>query len=134
MGMSFTLCIAGVILVLQPELLFNGKMYESNNSTATDYRFGNETSTITNNNSNLVTVILGYVLSLVAGLPVPANVLLTQKHPYLLEHITKVLFWAYILGALLSAILLTIFETPTLPQNRFDILMVKGHYVGYVFR
>ena len=88
-----------------------------------------ETTDKTQNNFGLVA--LGYALSIVAGLAVTTNSFLVKKFPFLGEQLLVTGFWTLVVGVILSAVAMAIFETPVLPTNWLDGLFISGHCFTY---
>ena len=153
---SASLCICGVLLVIQPSFIFFNKDLESINETETlfhgRHNGGNET-TVSFNSSSCITVNdstitnlsslkhggpmfvekLKYGLPLLSGLALCADIVLVKKRPYLTENIMEVLFWSSLSNTICSLVAMLIWETPVLPSNWFDTLLIALHCFAYVF-
>ena len=124
------ICVFGVLLVIQPEFIFQRTAHLSEASSLNNTMAVN--STTRKRTENLANISLGYCSSSIAAIPVPANALLVKKYPYLWENISKVLVWAYLPGAILSSILSVITEKPVLPDNYYEMFMVSGRCFCYL--
>ena len=78
-------------------------------------------------------VALGYILPLFSGFAMSGTVLLLQKRPESNAHQIPLLFWTYLLGMLLSAIAMIIFESVRLPTNWYTWLLALVHGLMFVF-
>ena len=76
---------------------------------------------------NSVLDILKYCLPTAAGLTLTLDVIILKKKPYLCENIAIVLFWCFILNALLSVVLRLMFETLILPNNWDNVMCIVIH-------
>ena len=79
-----------------------------------------------------VKILIASTLPILAGIGYTASTLLLKKCPYLTENSTRVLFWSFIFGTLLSVIPMAAFETPTFPSKWPDVLFVFGHCSSFV--
>ena len=138
------LCIFGVILVTQPEFIFTGKQHLRTNCTnhiKLNYTIINESMETTKETiatteckeNSIVTIAIGYILSFSSGCFLSGDTLLLKRHPYLSEHLFEVLFWVNSLAVTISVVAMAIFESPTLPANWYEFLLVAVHSVAYVF-
>ena len=126
---AFT-CRIGVILVLQPRIIF--KQYHAsvnNNETMETLTSGSSTPT---SNQNQLLVALGITLASATGIAVSLNTLVLKTNNFVRDKITNVLFWDFILSSVASVVM-AIFENPVLPENWFEVTMVAGHCLAYVF-
>ena len=111
------LCIAGVVLVIQPGIIFKINTDDSKES---------DTST------SSAHFILSVALSAAAGVGYSLSVLLLKKNPYLSENLTNVLFWSFSFGTFLSAASMAILEIPTFTSDWEQILLISGHCSSFV--
>ena len=135
--MSALMCIGGVILVIQPSFMFNN---EKSSHKATD-KFeisaeNNDTlgsrNLILSADGHLPIQMLKYLLPTATGLVLTFDIVLLKKRPYLSEHITEVLFWCFLQNTILSLVLMLLLETPVLPNNWYDIILIAFHCVSYL--
>ena len=119
---SAILCISGVILVIQPNCLFDNKQSTFVNNTT-------EPMEITKGKVHHLLHVLKYCLPLVTGLTLPVDVLILKKRP--VEHMAEVLFWSFIINAFLSITLMLIFGKVTLPNNWYDVMYITLHCLFY---
>ena len=139
------ICCCGVMLVIQPDVIFQGEntsidrghlsrhipdlsvFYLENNGTENQNE--NEEA-----NRNKDGVILGCVLAAISGLSTTCNLILVKKLSFLQEHKMKTLFWSYGICTILSAIVMAIFEKPSLPVDDLQYLYVSLHCTTYVLQ
>ena len=74
--------------------------------------------------------IVGYTSAALAGLAFSCMILITKRNPYINENILQVLFWNFLMNIVISVILMVALETPVLPSNWYDALMVTTHSVS----
>ena len=120
-------CIAGVILVVQPDFIF-AKKYVTGNKSNFNITMATETEGY---ETIVVFTILGHVLPIVTGMGVTAQIILVKRFPFLGEEVFTVGFWSLSSGAVISAALMAIFETPTFIQNLEEFAYLMGHCVTY---
>ena len=121
------LCVVGVTLVIQPTFLFTAKHTHPNfTSNATI-----ETTPHVEN-STLETAILGYGLAVLYGTACSLTGLLIKRRPYFTDHITHVIFWAFLLGTIISAVVMETFEKVHFPDNRYQWLLIILHCLPFV--
>ena len=142
-------CIVGVILVIQPDFLFVKEHMTGSESNMTHHVTGSESnmthhvtgseSHVIGNEPELVRDLdislfsaLGYSLSVVSGCVVSVSVLLVKRYPFLGENFLVTNFWSIVVSVASSPVLMLIFETPTLPNNWVDFLLLLGHCCTYV--
>ena len=77
---------------------------------------------------------LGYTLTVMAGLCLALDTLLMKKSPYLMENYLTATYWCYFIATLISAVAMVIFEHLVLPQNWYQVLLILGHAIGFVFQ
>ena len=153
---SASMCICGVILVIQPSFIFFNKdlrmMNETlilfddtnNNGNGTMVSFVSSSGIMVNDSmmtkrstlkddSSMILEILKYSLPLLSGLALCSDVVLVKKRPYLTENMTEVLFWCFMSNTIISLVTMFIWETPVLPSSWFDTLLVTLHCLAYVF-
>ena len=75
----------------------------------------------------LVSKILGYTAAAAGGILLASEVIIVKRHPYIHEHILETVFWGWSTSTTISLILMFTIETPVLPSNWFDIVMVIIH-------
>ena len=74
--------------------------------------------------------IVGYTSAAMAGLAFSCMILITKRNPYINENILHGLFWNFLMNILISVSLMVTLETPVLPSNWFDAVMVTTHSVS----
>ena len=74
--------------------------------------------------------IIGYSFALVSGLGFAWVILIIKQYNFTMELIPKVLFWIYFVNALISSLLMFIFETIVLPSNWFDAAIATIHCIS----
>ena len=178
------MCICGVVLVIQPDFIFTGKISSLNGimdhqTVATDQmnvteKHMNETlnhvegtkdnvngsihkvnetinyvngtlghvtgpledvgvtsdfSPMVNvlNDGSLLLHVLGYLSAIVTGIANAFDILLIKRNPYIIEHMLEVLFWCFFTNTFLSVIFMVIMESPVVPNNWYDGVMVAVH-------
>ena len=72
----------------------------------------------------LVSEIVSYSAAVSQGIFLGLYVLVLKKNPYINKHPLDTLFWVSILGTTVSLILMLLIETPVLPSNWFEFIMV----------
>ena len=136
-----SLCIGGVILVIQPDFIFNSgesslglvnSEVPEDNYNVSETMYVGPTSVHENGNNNLAKQILKYMLPIATGLGLTLDVVLLKRRPYLSQNIMDVLFWCFLLNTILSIVPMLVFETPVLPDSWMDILLVVVHCVSYL--
>ena len=75
----------------------------------------------------LVSKILGYTAAAAGGILLASEVIIVKRHPYIHEHILETVFWGWSTSTTIYLILMFTIETPVLPSNWFDIVMVIIH-------
>ena len=128
------MCIIGVVLVIQPDIIFKGNIKDTTGSNITKnlHVSGDVTGDIVSYVDLDLHFIVAAILSAVAGVGYSLSRLLLKRNPYLSENLTKVLFWSFIFGALLSAASMAVFETPVVTTNWVKILLIFGHCSSFV--
>ena len=138
------MCLCGVLLVIQPDFIFL-KRHEvvtltgnNNNTTGFLSQIRNATTVASTqlsfeNPSSLTRGILYYSIPVAAGFALTGDVILVKKRSYLIEKITEVLFWNFLSNTVLSIVVMFIVETPVLPSNWYDTIMISLHCFSYVF-
>ena len=144
---STLMCTGGVLLVIQPSFIFHHTTPAGNystipllsrgingNSETTDLLNGlNSISADQNHIVYTLLQIMKYSLPVANGLSMTIDIVVVKKRPYLSENITEVLFWCFLSNTVLSFVVMFIWETPVLPSNWFDTLLVSLHCLAYVF-
>ena len=93
-----------------------------------DYRLetmGRESSVL--NPYGVTGKVIGYCSGIIAGVALTADILVMKRNPYIYNNVFSVLMWVFIVNIIISTGLMFIFETPTLPRDWFDTLMVTIH-------
>ena len=129
---SITVSIVGVVLVTQPDFLFN---------TAPEHDFTNSTYIIkqeftvpddnsTQQSGDISKNYLGYILIVTYGLSSASSLLLVRAISNSYEVATDIqVTWMHLMGLTISAILMGIFEKPKLPRNIMESLYLSGHII-----
>ena len=91
---------------------FNGSTRGNNNCTQPD---------------SLLREIVGFIVAIIAGVMLSVCVLITIRNPCITENILQVLFWTFMMSTVISAMVTLAMETPVLPGNVFDTVMVTMH-------
>ena len=91
---------------------FNGSTRGNNNCTQPD---------------SLLRKIVGFIIAIIAGVMLSVCVLITIRNPCITENILQVLFWTFMMSTFISAVVMLAMETPVLPGNVFDTVMVTMH-------
>ena len=91
---------------------FNGSTRGNNNCTQPD---------------SLLRKIVGFIVAIIAGVMLSVCVLITIRNPGITENILQVLFWTFMMSTFISAMVMLAMETPVLPGNVFDTVMVTMH-------
>ena len=133
------MCCFGVLLVIQPQFIFH------NSKIFTKLENGSENLLIVNGTNGTVygetthswdpqdlLEFVGFGISVLAGLCTSANIMLVKKCSFLHEHMLETLFWSYGICTVLSTIVMSIFENPTLPEFGINYLYVTLHCTTYV--
>ena len=76
--------------------------------------------------------LLKYMLPIVTGMVLTLDVVMLKRRPYLSQHIIEVLFWCFLLNTILSIILMLVFETPVLPNNWYEVVLIALHSLLYL--
>ena len=71
--------------------------------------------------------IVGYLAAFITGIFFTLLNFVVKKFSCITENIAKTLFWIFVCHTCLSLILMTLFETPVLPSNWFDTIMILSH-------
>ena len=127
------LCICGVVMVIQPDLIFPGG--QNTEKISMDISVGNETISAASNNeeeASMLKILLGYSLPIVTGVGVSATIVLNKRHPYMMQHVIEVLFWVFLIGTVLSLVAMAIFEHPVLPGSWYSFFLVSIHCLAFV--
>ena len=132
------LCITGVVLVIQPEVIFH--YTEPGNITEildeSDSVFQNISEIRQNiietfTSVNPVLAVLGLVLPVIAGISISSQTVVVKKFPFIGEDVIVTGFWTLMFCSIMSAILSLASEMPTWPQTWSDGLYICGHSVCY---
>ena len=67
-----------------------------------------------------------------SGLFLALDTLLIKKSTYLMENYVTATYWCYIIGTLISAVAMMIFEHLVLPENLYQVLLISGHCMGFI--
>ena len=71
--------------------------------------------------------IVGITAAVNRGIFFSLTVLVTKRNPYIIENIPSVLFWTFIGHVPISLGFMLLMETPVLPRNWFDTVMIIVH-------
>ena len=74
--------------------------------------------------------VVGYASAAMSGLGFAWMILITKRNPYINENVLEVLFWSFLISLVVSIILMNVFETPVLPSNWFDAVLMAIHSVA----
>ena len=77
------------------------------------------------------TQIIGYGSAVLCGVTFDLDVLMVKRNPYFNEDKLEVIFWIYFTNTIYSTIFIFILETPALPSNWFDSVLVIVHGLTY---
>ena len=88
---------------------FNGSTRGNNNCTKPDSLLGK---------------IVGFIVAIIAGVMLSVCVLITIRNPCITENMLQVLFWTFMMSTVISAVVMFALETPVLPGNVFDTVLV----------
>ena len=91
---------------------FNGSTRGNNNCTQPD---------------SLLRKIVGFIEAIIAGVMLSVCVFITIRNPCITENILQVLFLTFMTSTFISAMVMLAMETPVLPSNVFDTVMVTMH-------
>ena len=91
---------------------FNGSTRGNNNCTQPD---------------SLLRTTVGFIVVIITGVMLSVCVLITIRNPCITENILQVLFWTFMMSTVISAVVMFALETPVLPSNVFDTVMVTMH-------
>ena len=137
-----TLCCFGVVLVIQPGFIFSMITNKSRENISESVANSEDDCKSANYCVEVISFerkwndrwgLLGIGISTLAGLCTSLNVLLIKKLTFLQEHVVETLLWTYSICAVLSSIVMAIFEKPALPETGLQYLYVTLHCVTYVF-
>ena len=135
------LCCIGVLLVIQPQFIFhNSKTFERMENGSENLLTVNGTNgticvdTTRSQEPHHLSELVGFGISVLAGLCTSANIMLVKKCSFLHQHMLETLFWSYGICTVLSTIGMAIFEKPTLPEFGINYLYVTLHCTTYVLQ
>ena len=140
---SALVCIAGIILLIQPMFLFKNsaltRQPQSNwtspclieqQDSLMDYDLNsNKTEEFDEYTGNSGSQAVGYVLITISGTAMGTGLFFTSAA---MKHVSPicVTFWVGLLGTVVSVIPMLILETPTFPQRTDCILFLLAHAFG----
>ena len=75
--------------------------------------------------------MIGHGSAVLCGLTFDLDVLMVKRNPYFNEDKLEVIFWIYFTNTIYSSIFIFILETPVLPSNWFDSVLVIVHGLTY---
>ena len=129
---SASICTGGVVLAIQPEFIFNNG--ESSSGVANNSLLNDETPDGNERigSGHLPMQLLKYILPIVTGLVLTLDIVVLKRRPYLSQHVIEVIFWCFLLNTVFSIVLMLVFETPVLPNNWYEILLVGLHSLLYL--
>ena len=125
------LCAGGVILVVQPDIIFKTKFVHIGNHTSMPVSLQKGST-----RENYTIFGLGCGLALTAGVLQIVRFTTIKFHSKLFSDTEKqpvILFWNCLIGAVLCVSVSLCFEKPVLPENGKDYLLVMGHVLSYMF-
>ena len=137
--MSSVLCIAGVMLVIQPDFLFPEEDLSEFKSFKGTSLLKNTAINAEDKDNGLFgyqleskwSYVIGYAIAAAAGIFVTLDILVTKYNTSFADYPLEIPFFALIMSALLSTIGMLILETPTLPTNWMDVLYIFIHTISY---
>ena len=130
---SILLCASGIVLVLQPDFIFETTGSNTSNSAQSDpVKEANMGPKVLNGSadSNQNLVLLGCGLSVGAGLSLAGLTVLFQFHSNFFSNKVNMLisfFWTYLFATSASVVVMFTMEQPTLPKTITEYLLVLGH-------
>ena len=105
-------CSAGVVLIVQPDLLFK--------------------SVLEQNLSNISkTTSLGYFLAVIAGIMLTVEAILVKKCPFVMENFVTAIFWSSLVAAVVTASISVSVEDVTLPRTWIHGFYAFGQSVAF---
>ena len=136
---SSVLCVAGIMLVIQPDFLFPEEDLSESKSFKVTSLLKNTTINTEDKDNGLfgnqldcdMSQIYGFAMASIACIFVTLDVLVTKYNTSFTDYPLEIPFFAFIAGTLLSAIGMFILETPTLPTNWMDVLYIFIHTISY---
>ena len=81
--------------------------------------------------TRICTQMIGYGSAVLCGVTFDLDVLMVKRNPYFNEDKLEVIFWIYFTNTIYSTIFIFIIETPVLPSNWFDSVLVIVHGLMY---
>ena len=137
--LSSLLCIAGIMLVIQPNFLFPKMDLSESESLNGTILFTNTTENTDNKDNGFFgyqlddnkSQVIGHVIAAISGIFVTLDVLVTKYNTSFADYLFEIPFFALFAGTLLSTIGMLILETPTLPNNWMDVLYISIHTFSY---
>ena len=134
MLISSLLCIVGIFMVIQPEFLFHEKskadiLNKTRVCTKTteheEYEvFGSRIDQKTN-------LIVGCSIAAISGVFVTIDVLVMKYNTSFKDYMFEIPFFSFIVGTLVSIILMLILESPTLPTSWTDVSYIIIHTTAF---
>ena len=150
------ICVVGVVMVTQPKFrqtdlatgknnTFNDTVFHPDKSSKTELI--NESITLERYKdiesvkvkklldnfeenikpNTLFGQIVGITAAVNTGIFFSLTVLVTKRNPYIIENIPSVLFWTFIGHVPISVGFMLLMETPVLPRDWFDTVMIIVH-------
>ena len=106
-----------------------GELYESTSFSSFNGSTGGNNSCT--QPDSLLGKIVGFIVAIIAGVMLSLCVLITIRNPCITENILQVLFLMFMMSTFISAMVMLAMETPVLPSNVFDTVMVTMHSLLY---
>ena len=137
MLISSLLCIAGIFMVIQPDFLF----HETSNTDIL-----NKTRVPTNTTANFeseeyevfgfgidqaTNLIVGCSIAAISGVFVTLDVLVMKYNTSFKDFLFEIPFFSFIVGTLISIVLMLILESPTLPTSWTDVAYIVIHTTSF---
>ncbi len=84
-------------------------------------------------NPSLVEVLLGYIVACMSGVFLSGDIFIVRYYPYLHDkhHQDVTLFWMYLTGTVISALVSICFEDIQIYYSPTDWLLIAGHCLCY---
>ena len=106
-------------------------MTTTTTTTSTMSSFGVPSSSRGFFQTRIWTQMIGYGSAVLCGVTFDLDVLMVKRNPYFNEDKLEVIFWIYFTNTIYSTIFIFIIETPVLPRNWFDSVLVIVHGLTY---
>ena len=137
MLVSSLLCIAGIFMVIQPEFLFHETskadiLNKTRVCTNTIENFKSEEYEVFGYEINQATnLIVGCSIAALSGVFVTLDVHVMKFNTSFGDYMFEIPFFSFIVGTLISIVLMLILESPTLPTNWTDVIYIVIHTTSF---